>query len=112
MSGSAARLLPHRGPWLSHHERGVGTLARRVLLNPAGPHFGGVEVALLVGGEPVDAPLAALARAERAPRIKEVAARVKADELVCSLVGGPEHAVIAHRDAVNVGRRTYTRIPL
>src|SRR5688572_11578045 len=79
--------LPHTGPRLPDEKRGIGALARRVLLHPAGPHFGGVEVAVLVGGEPVDAPLAALARTERAPRIEEVALGVVANQLVRSLVG-------------------------
>src|SRR6185503_3031692 len=97
---------------LPYHELGIGALARRVFLHPAGSHFGGVEIALLVGGKPVDAPLAALTVAERPPRVHEVAIGVEADELVRPLVGGPQHAVSAHGDAVNVRRRTYTRIPL
>ena len=40
---------------------------RGVFLDSTGPHFSGVEIALFVGREPVDAPLTALARTERSP---------------------------------------------
>src|SRR4051812_40102664 len=65
---SFAAFLPHARPGLAHEKVGVGALARRVLLDSAGSYFGGVEIALFVGGEPVDAPHTALARAKRSPR--------------------------------------------
>src|SRR5215208_2194873 len=55
--------LPHAGPGLPYQERLVGALARRVLLHAARSYFGRVEIAVLVRGKPVDAPLAALAGA-------------------------------------------------
>jgi len=64
---TSAAPLPHARPGLAHEKLRVGALARRVLLDSAGPHFSGVEIALFVGREPVHAPLTALARAERSP---------------------------------------------
>src|SRR5205823_4347491 len=89
-----------------------GALARCVLLDSAGSYFGGVEIALFVGREPMHAPLTALARAKGSPRIEEVSVGVIGEELVRSLVGGPENVVGAHVDAVNVHRRARTEIPL
>src|SRR5215813_2183021 len=43
-------------PGLAHDEVGVGTLARYVLLHPTRSHFGGVEIAVIVSGKPMDAP--------------------------------------------------------
>ena len=64
---TSAAPLPHARPGLAHEKLRVGALARRVLLDSAGPYFSGVEIALFVGREPVHAPLTALARAERSP---------------------------------------------
>src|SRR5207245_11628251 len=104
--------LPHPRPGLAHDKLRVGALARRVFLDSAGSHFGGVEIALFVRGESVHAPHAALAGAKRSPGIEEVSAGVVGEELVRSLVGGPENMVGAHVDAVNVHRRARTEIPL
>src|SRR5262245_47248508 len=67
MASSAHRLLPRPRPGFAHEELRIRALARGVLLDSTGPHFSGVEIALFVGREPVHAPLAALARAERSP---------------------------------------------
>src|SRR5262247_1102335 len=104
--------LPHAWPRLTHEEFGFSTLTRRVLLHSASSHLSGVEIAFLVGGEPVHAPLAALACAERSPRIQEVSLGVVGEELVRSLIGGPQNTVVAHIDAVDVHRRARTEIPL
>jgi hypothetical protein len=50
-----ARFLPHTRPRLTHEKLGVGARAWRVLLDPAGPHFGRVEIAFFVCGESVHA---------------------------------------------------------
>src|SRR5689334_6345557 len=104
--------LPNSRPGLADEERLVRAFAWRVLLHASASDFGGVQVAVLVRREAVHAPLATLARTKRPPRVQKVSLIVVAEQLVRSLIRGPENSVLTHIDAVDVHRRPRAEIPL
>ena len=89
---------------LADQELGVRAGARGELLGAAVIDFGHVEVAFLIDAEAVHAPEAAGEIAPGAPGIQEVPLQVVLQHLGGAAVEGPERAIRADVDQVNIGR--------
>src|SRR5579883_1081507 len=100
----AGSSLPSRIDGLADEEFRVGAGTRGELLRAAVIDFRDVEIALLIHAEPVHSPEAAREITPGAPGVEQVSLQVVVQHLGGAAIEGPQRAVGADVDQVDVGR--------
>src|SRR5688572_26727241 len=80
--------------------RRVGALLGTELLRPAHVHVRGIQVVLGVRVELVHAPEATRERAERAPRVQQLAVEIELGELLCDAVSDPQMLIFSQQERI------------
>src|ERR1700693_5058224 len=101
---NSTRLFPGRIYGLADQHRGICARARRELLRAAVIHLRGVEIAGLIDAESVYTPEAAGEIAPGAPGVQQVALLIVLQHLRGAAIEGPQVAVRAHVDQVDIRR--------